>query len=232
MANLKNKIQVFLLGLMLGLLVGGGFFILKLDDYFKELRFYKKLTERSIRHENDEEQVKIKTKEGKQNISTENNYSLNHEKVGDTTSISLPADSSRNVHDKDSTGMHSENSEEILVKKDEIITFKNVEVINLGQNFRAAKDSLLQQVSGIKEDNKNIFRVEFWQSPINYKGYKMTHNKLILYGVNSTDPFSVFQVDGEIYLKHISNVYHLNFGNDFTPFEKVSDPALIAKLNK
>nr|MDQ3047835.1 hypothetical protein [Bacteroidota bacterium] len=41
----KEKSQGFILGLLVGLLIAGGFFILKLDDYFKELNFYKKVSE-------------------------------------------------------------------------------------------------------------------------------------------------------------------------------------------
>jgi hypothetical protein len=41
MSSFKEKLQVFMLGLMAGLIIAGGFFILKLDDYFKELNFYK-----------------------------------------------------------------------------------------------------------------------------------------------------------------------------------------------
>ncbi len=41
MSNFRERSQLFLLGLMFGLLIGCGFFILKLDDYFKELSVYK-----------------------------------------------------------------------------------------------------------------------------------------------------------------------------------------------
>ena len=41
----RDKLQVFFLGLLLGLVLGGGFFLLKLDQYVKELSFYKSLTE-------------------------------------------------------------------------------------------------------------------------------------------------------------------------------------------
>lgn len=232
MSNFKNKIQIFLLGLMLGLLVGGGFFILKLDDYFKELRFYKKLTERSISRQYDIEPATSKKKEERQNSSRRHNtIGLNHEN-SDAIPNQSQTDTLRLVSSKMDTSMLTENGEEIVVKKDELLSTKSLEVINISVPPKSAKDSLLQQVSGVREESKTAFKVEFWQSPINYKGYKLSHNKLVLYGINSTDPFSIFQVDGDLYLKHINNVYKLHYSNDFTQFEKVNDLALITKLNK
>ena len=44
MSSFKEKSQGFIIGIMVGLIVAGGFFILKLDDYFKELNFYKSVS--------------------------------------------------------------------------------------------------------------------------------------------------------------------------------------------
>jgi hypothetical protein len=45
LSSLREKSQVFIIGLLIGLLVAGGFFVFKLDDYFKELNFYKRFAE-------------------------------------------------------------------------------------------------------------------------------------------------------------------------------------------
>ena len=40
----RDKLQVFFLGLLFGLVIGGGFFLLKMDQYVKELSFYRSIT--------------------------------------------------------------------------------------------------------------------------------------------------------------------------------------------
>ena len=44
MSSFKEKSFGFIIGILVGLIVAGGFFIFKLDDYFKELNFYKSVS--------------------------------------------------------------------------------------------------------------------------------------------------------------------------------------------
>jgi hypothetical protein len=46
--NFSNKIIVFLLGLSLGLLVGAGFFIFKIDDYISKMELFKSAPDTTI----------------------------------------------------------------------------------------------------------------------------------------------------------------------------------------
>lgn len=41
MINFREKSRMFALGLMVGLTVAGGFFVLKLDEYFHKLKSFK-----------------------------------------------------------------------------------------------------------------------------------------------------------------------------------------------
>ena len=87
-------------------------------------------------------------------------------------------------------------------------------------------------ISGIKNTKKSssTIRVEFWQSPINYKGYKMTKNKVVLFGINAGDVIKLFLLEDNIFIKHNQNYYKLYFTDDFKQFEKVTDLSIIAKL--
>jgi len=252
MSNFKDRVQVFFFGLMLGLLIGGGFFILKLDDYFKELSFYKHLSLNSKPGDKDiEEKPNVETTKQKKNP-----YPVQKKEVAvvkaDSAKSSFPEkaliDQKENPTEKiqpDSLQMDSTNSsvinkeaEDIVVKKDELLSVKSIELINLNPseiNTASAKDSLLQKVSGVRDD-KNLAKaanlmVEFWISPINYRGYKMSKNKVALFGIQ-TEGAKLYKMDEAIYLKYQQNVYKLDLTNDFKPFEKVSDQVLIAKLNK
>ncbi len=231
MSSLREKSQVFIIGLLIGLLVAGGFFVFKLDDYFKELNFYKRFAETfesekkatsskdsSTEKEQDSKKVVKKTKQ---------QPNTNQSK---TASTPEPTDSSRIDSATVSTGSFSD---EIVVKKDEMVTSKTMQVIQLTPAAtKNSKDSLLQKVSGIKEDNnsKQLFNIEFWTSPLNYKGYKMGKYKLVLYGVNATDDIKIYRLDDVIYLKNASIVYQLDYVSDFKYYERITDETILSKL--
>jgi hypothetical protein len=231
LSSLREKSQVFIIGLLIGLLVAGGFFVFKLDDYFKELNFYKRFAETfesekkatsskdsSTEKEQDSKKVVKKTKQ---------QPNTNQSK---TASTPEPTDSSRIDSATVSTGSFSD---EIVVKKDEMVTSKTMQVIQLTPAAtKNSKDSLLQKVSGIKEDNnsKQLFNIEFWTSPLNYKGYKMGKYKLVLYGVNATDDIKIYRLDDVIYLKNASIVYQLDYVSDFKYYERITDETILSKL--
>lgn len=238
MSGFRDKIQVFFLGLMLGLLIGGGFFILKLDSYFKELSFYK-----SSQDEPGEEIVKEEVKPNKQSHPKKSTKEIT---VAPQKAVQ---DTAKTVQKERLTGADTltasndsivpvdklAGNNDIVIRKDEMMAAQIIEIINLSLTASAGKstkDSLLQQVSGIREDVKTSVRVEFWRSPLNYKGYKMTRGKIVLYGISSADPVSVFKLEDDIYLKHLGIVYRLSFTNEFRQFEKVNDVSVLARLNK
>src|ERR1035437_1411750 len=76
MSSFKDKSQVFVIGLMAGLIVAGGFFILKLDNYFKELSFYKSISKTfSSDSKTNESSVKLEeTTSNKEKKLSSNNF--------------------------------------------------------------------------------------------------------------------------------------------------------------
>lgn len=131
-------------------------------------------------------------------------------------------------------------NDEIIIKKDELLVTKMVDLINL--DFASAKqnnhtDSLLQTASGIRDNSKlslakYSYQVELWKSPINYKGYKMAKNKLVLYGLDQEVPLKLFYLNDNTYLKYSDTFFKLDNYNDYKAFEKVLNPQVIALLNK
>lgn len=245
MNNFREKSQVFIIGLMAGLIIAGGFFILKLDDYFKELNFYKNIAKTF--HQNaknaeltvqTEEIVPVKEKKSKEiiakNKSVSSIDSTNIKKV--KTDFVLDADTLKSYLAKDSLGFNaSATSEDVIVRKDELLSTKTIEVINLNSivSHISSKDSLLQKVSGIKDDRndaKQFVNIELWQSPLNYKGYKMSKYKIVLYGIASIEGLKVFTMDDVIYLKHGALVYKLENSSEFRPYERTTEDSIISKL--
>lgn len=237
----SNKSLLFSLGLVLGLLAGAGFFIFKMDDLLKNGTILNSSKDTII----IQQQVI-----GKQEESTEKKVSKKRTERTDTSNMSsaelLAKKYSREVPIRkvmaeadsllnDITDVADQNPADLfVVRKDELIGSQNFTVINLQQQDASTpSDSLLEKVSGIKDPRKNAlatFKVEFWQSPINYKGYKMTKNKIVLFGVNPEEALKIFHTEDAIFLKQNQNYYRLYFTDEYKQFEKVTDALLISKL--
>lgn len=241
MINFKEKSQVFIMGMMAGLIIAGGFFILKLDDYFTELNFYKNVAKTFYLNSKSSESI-IKSSDTKDSeeiiankVNTKKRISSNVDSTNKKTNFVLNADTLNNHFGKDSISSNTIFPEDIVVRKDELLSTKTVEVINLNpvESNANHSDSLLQKVSGVRDDKnsaKQFFNVELWQSPLNYKGYKMSKYKIVVYGVSSADAIKVYKIDEDIYFKNTSVVYKLEQSNDFKPYLSITDQSIISKL--
>lgn len=242
--NIKQKIQPFLMGLMFGLLIGLGFFILKLDDYFKQLKLYKNIAYSVGKSESTE--MKEESPKEEETIQKNKNYiypqskslkpqsidKIESEAIGDQKikrdSIKIDSLIATQIQNKE---------EEIIVKKDELIVVKTIDIMLIDEeknnNAKKDRDSLLAEVSGVSPslDKLNI-QVEYWQSPLNYKGYKMSKNKIVVYGLNQEDFLKLVRYKNEMYLQNPSGLYKLEYTSDFRSFEKASSAAIQNKKTK
>ena len=226
---------------MVGLIIAGGFFMLKLDSYFKELSIYKSIIHTFTSESKSPETVDNKDKEENDKKSNESDgntksksYSANDstKNKNSTVSISSEKDSLKSIAGKDSLVANTDETDDIVVKKDELVADKIVDIINLNPvaSRNLAKDSLMQKVSGVIDDknaSKQLINIEYWQSPLNYKGYKMSKYKLVLYGIASEDEIKVFKLDDNYYLKSSGTVYKLDYTGDFHSFDRVSDEVIL-----
>jgi len=230
----KDKIQVFFFGLMLGLLIGACFFIFKLDSYFKELSFYKSAKKNEVK------EIVVNTADENQLTQKKNNTitskPLKHRNEGNvsdtlTASVKNSVGKSDSLRPDSTIKVYEEN---IVVKKDEMIASKIMEIQSVQGNKDAAtnnSDSLLNKISGIRKDVPgSTLKVEYWLSPLNYRGYKLLKNKLILYGISPNDNIRIYKIDGVVYCKHSSLVYRFDYSSEFRYFEIVLDEAVIAKI--
>lgn len=232
MSSFKEKAFGFIIGILVGLIVAGGFFIFKLDDYFKELSFYKSVSntfssDTKTVEPNVQEEVAPKSeikKKKKEPVITvdENGEDVKVVKL-DTTKVAI-----------DSLTLVNPNSDDVFVRKDELLSTKTLEVLNLDPVAKMnGKDSLLQKVSGIKDDknsSKQYLNLEFWSSPLNYKGYKMSKYKLILYGLSSPEGLKIFKLEDVLYIKSSAFVYRLDATGEFKPYERITDELILSRL--
>jgi hypothetical protein len=246
MAVNKEKIQFFIWGTLTGLIIAGSFFIFKLDDYFEKMKLYKNITktfylrpdkDKPIYELNDPktekdsnsdtEQLKHDTDKKEKKKPEADKSALNSE--DNTSSSALMEDS------LSATNFSDDDIEAIVIQKDELIESTTVQIIDLSPMTDAEKtsDSVLQKISGIRDDRtvtkKNI-ALELWKSPLNYKGYKMSKNKLVLYGFASIEGIKIFKLDDVTYMKLVSSVYKLDQTYDYKSYQHVDDSPIINKL--
>jgi hypothetical protein len=239
MSSFKEKTQVFIIGILIGLVVAGGFFILKLDDYFKELNFYKTLS-KTFTSEKKSEDSFVKnegTFPANENPSVSNVQKKSKAEQREVVSKDAPVmdlDTLKTNGTKDSIIGNLSSEDEIVVRKDELLSTKTIEVLNLDPIAKMnAKDSLLQKVSGMKDDrsySKQFFNIEFWSSPLNYKGYKLGKYKLVLYGIPSAEALKLYKLEDVIYLISGSIIYRLEYSSDFKQYDRITDELILNKF--
>ncbi|MCD6020258.1 MAG: hypothetical protein K0S53_3379 [Bacteroidetes bacterium] len=206
----KYKIPPFVFGVSIGLLAGIAFFIFKIDDYLK--KFNKpnidniKIVEQVVPAPSLEKK-EIARSEKKITINTNNSPNINYNEVDDLLK-----------------------EEDINVAQEELLSVKNIKVIDL--DGPSKKDTLTGQLAGVtSSDYPNLFFVEFWKTPLNSKGYRMTRNRVILYGLSDFSSITIYKVDDNFYLKNDDVVYKISSGTEFKPMELVHDTDLLAKIN-
>jgi hypothetical protein len=206
--QIKRKIPAFVFGVSIGLIIGIGFFIFKLDDYFNKIKsagtHQIKIIEQPVKQEEEKkaaeekERFKINTK-----VSPYTNYKEIDSLVKEDTEINLA--------------------------KEELISIKSIKIIDLD---RSQKDTLAANLAGVNQTNEsNLFFVEFRKTPLNSKGYRMSKNRIILYGFSDFSSLNIYKVDEVYYLKSEEQVYRVALNPDFMPMERVNNSDLLARIN-
>lgn len=89
---------------------------------------------------------------------------------------------------------------------------------------KAYLDSLLTDDKMTSRTGLNKLRVELWKSPVNYKGYKFSGNKLILFGIENFDKLTIEYINKKLYFRNINTYYLIEHTDDFRPFIPVKKP--------
>jgi len=206
---LKRKIPTFVFGLSIGLLVGIGFFVLKINDLFNKLKESAsgKITviEKTVNTTDEDEKTK-----------NNNRFKINFKK---STKI--------NYSEVDS--LIKEDSG-INIASDELLTVKNIKIIQIGE-FIPSRDSSDIQKTKLDDTNSDLYFVEFWKTPLNSKGYRFTKNKIMLYGFDDFSNLTLYEIDHSFYIKSSDQVYKLLYSSEFKQLDRVLDSELLAKIN-
>lgn len=136
----------------------------------------------------------------------------------------------------DSTNTNQLNATDIIVKKDQlIITYylypTDIRNTISSQNNEIAPASSINSVKGNIEneisenvpENISNYTVEFWVSPINYRGYQLLNDKIVLFGIERPDAVELIRSGNKLWMKYGSDYYALEQGEHFESFVELNE---------
>jgi hypothetical protein len=209
--RLKRKIPTFVFGVSVGLIVGIGFFVFKINDLFIKLK------------ESAKEQITV-IQQPVKNVPVEgDNTTKNRER------FKIDFGKSKRVNYAEVDSLIKQDSE-INVATDELLSVKSVKAIVIQDDVQNS-DSLAAKLANVEVVKSNLYFIEFWKTPLNSKGYRFNRNKIMLYGFINFDDVQLYELDDSFYIKSSEQVYKLFPGGEFMQLERVLDSSLLAKIN-
>jgi len=224
MAGFREKITPFTFGLSIGLLAACLFFIFKLDTYLRKIDFSALSSKNKVSEEvvstpgekekagkKSEEKAGAKKTESAKGKRTENNSFVSMNNVSDSAYVE---------------------SETYRVLKEELQSVKNIYVKVISPKEKtSAKDSVIASLAGVTmPDDKEFFMIEFWKTPLNSKGYKMTRSRLLIYGFNEGEDLLLVKDADKYYLRNNKIVYSLSYSAEFKPMERANENDITGKF--
>lgn len=130
----------------------------------------------------------------------------------------------------------SSSGEDVIVKKDQLlfsIPIKPIPLDDLKEEKSMAQSTAdkLNPAAGLPETKEaESVQVEFWISPVNYKGYRLINDKLVLFGIEEPDAVRLYSLDGGLLMKYGKEYFKLQPASDFVSFNVVKENSLPAAI--
>ncbi|MFM7216496.1 MAG: hypothetical protein ACKO1U_00605 [Bacteroidota bacterium] len=131
----------------------------------------------------------------------------------------------------------SSDQEEIIVRKDQLLIASRIVLDDRSTGTRKSSMSAeaarqLNPAAGLPEEKepKNSVEVEFWVNPVNYKGYRWSNDKLVLFGIEHPDQILLFRIDDLIYMKSEGEFFELSPAVELQAYRTLRDPEKMKSL--
>jgi len=115
-------------------------------------------------------------------------------------------------------------AETIVVRRDELLSATAISLIPLSTSSKT--DTLLMLFQGGSPSENPQIRIEFWKSPVNFRGYKFIRNTLVTFGLDPQEQVKVYFDSGVFYLQSGSTTFRLNQTERFLPFNVATEESL------
>ncbi len=234
---MKNKILLFIAGLVVGVTVGVLFSVAikEVISQVKQLH----ITLNRINQKQSQLSQRIDSIQGKlvpdaKNLPTPSQAN-SKTMVPNTGRTASTQDNGKGINQKLNGTANNTMPEDtdVVVMTNQLVSvisapLKNKDSVN---KKNEETDSALEAMSDINDTKAPVFfRVEFWKSPLNYKGYKMSRGKVVLYGINPVATATVTIEGGTDYLLINESAFRMEYTDDYKPFERITDKTLLKKL--
>jgi hypothetical protein len=233
---MKNKILLFIAGLVVGVTVGVLFSVAikEVISQVKELH----ITLNRINQKQSHLSQRIDSIQGKlipdaKNVTTPS-QAYSKTSIPNNGRIASTQETGKSFSQKpNGTSNTMPEDTDVVVMTNQLVSvisapLKNNDSVN---RKNEETDSTLESMSDINDTKKPVyFRIEFWKSPLNYKGYKMSRGKVVLYGINPVPRATVTIEDETDYLLINQSAFRVEYTDDYKPFERVTDKTLLKKL--
>lgn len=261
MTNPKGKILFLVAGLMLGIVIGGSIMYWAgvrqngsfLSDFLNamikpfETNHEVRLYETFNLNKDGESNLKQPTLEKAKNINTSEADSLNGQ-ANDSIELPENLNEKQSIEEPESINNNPSNIqipadtdpkihfvEDFFLMTDKLLATRTFVMKDLNpqkpRNSTEKLDSLIGNPPTRTNGIDNTYLVEFWESPINYRGYKMGRNRIVVYGIYLPDFVSLKQLNKNVFMKYLNDYYALDFTNEFKPLRVLKNESLIQELN-
>ncbi len=186
----KEKIQPFFIGGLVGFSLACILFLLRIDGYFSKIA----------------------------SLSLKDWGEVSEQKV-------TPFDTSKHasnlvIAEQINKWKGNVKNQNFNIASDKLIDMTKVEMTEIVDEakFKNLADSLLSELSEVEPNEfSKKMDVEFWQSALNTKGYKMYKNRIQLFGFQEY-PVSIRKKDDIYYLRtNTNNIYQFSYSSEMQP---------------
>lgn len=251
--NIKNKVTFFTFGLLAGVTLGVVFGV-AIKEVFSHLNALRSSLvslgskEDKIAQRIDSLEGKIQSQDKKTVVmvvkdnskaSQASSSNTSKSKVDSNSIKKVVKDGRDSVLSIEMNNDSNANTQNIVVMTNQLVTVSNVSLVDLDSIQDRKSDAARKSDSLAASMNEmgqavyapSKYRIEFWVSPINFRGYKMSIGKIILYGVSTKAPMKLVKLEDSYYLQTDQLVYKLGYTDDLRPFDKVTDKSILKKFS-
>lgn len=211
-----NKFRYILIGLTIGLIIGLG--ISTISDSLIKFDYLIRLKDLLTFNSKVDDSKEKKDVAAEKKDSAMNKILYAYNMRQDTSIITSNNDTLLSNYDTENINATEPDNNDVVVYRDRMISSKYFKVNGLAEvsnNKIGLLDSLLMNKS--QKHPEDMLLVEFWQSPVNYKGYKLSENKLIVFGIDDYNSASIEIISKNIYLSDQNKYYLLEYSSDYKP---------------
>ncbi len=118
-----------------------------------------------------------------------------------------------------------------LIAQDRLLHTQTITISNFNEAKSISRQNLEAAMGKTPSETRDqIFFVEFWESPLNTMGYKMSKNKIVLYGISSFESAIITHHEGVLYLQYLNEFFELKLTNTFQSLVPVSPPFAVDEV--